>query len=84
MPTCTLPDGREVDSASEEWRLHCLELHNQRRALIARHVATLQRMPVRFERGRYLEEVTRSAGAELAEEVRAAFVAQWEARKPPA
>lgn len=86
MTTAHLPDGREVDTASEEWRLHCLKCHQQR-GLVDRHVATLQRMTGQGSRQRradYLEGVARADGQEVAAMVQAEFVAQWErARTPP-
>ena len=41
MPNVTLIDGREVDSASPEWREECLQRH--------RHVDTLLRLHSRQE-----------------------------------
>lgn len=86
MPTAALPDGREVDTASEDWRRHCLQRHDQRRALVARHVATLQRMQgpgSRQQRARYLATVAVADGQQVADDVQAEFLRLWEARKPP-
>jgi hypothetical protein len=49
MPTVTLCDGREVDSASEEWRAECEARHLLNLATRADRLAYLER--VRAKRG---------------------------------
>lgn len=65
----TLLDGREVDSASEEWRHECE----------ARAVADLRTLD---ERRAWLEAVEKRRGKPAADRLRATMKALWEARKP--
>lgn len=66
MPT--LLDGREVDSASEDWRHEC-----EARAVAAR--------PTLAERREYLDLVERRRGRAAAERLRETMKQLWEARK---
>jgi hypothetical protein len=68
MSTVTLLDGRQVDSASEDWRHEC-----EARAIAAR--------PTLAERRMYLDEVERRRGAAAAERLRETMKQLWEARK---
>lgn len=68
--TVILIDGREVDSASSEWREECLQRH--------RHVDTLLRLCTRQERAQYLEAVRKAEGEEAARRLKLMFLAQWE------
>lgn len=72
LNTVTLIDGREVDSASPEWREECLQRY--------RHVCTLMRLPTRQERADYLDAVRRAEGDEAARRLKAAFLEAWEQR----
>jgi hypothetical protein len=66
MPTVTLVDGSQVDSASEAWRHECE----------AAHVLTLP-----FEaRGAYLAAIEHKRGAEAANALRATITQLWKAR----
>jgi hypothetical protein len=58
MATVTLIDGRQVDSASEDWRHECE----------ARHVA---RLPSRDARRAYIERVTAKRGAQAGQALQA-------------
>ena len=49
--------------------------------IIARHIANLRRLGPRYMRQDYLANLERREGAELAEQVRVAFSADWNARK---
>lgn len=66
MPT--LLDGRQVDSASEDWRHEC-----EARAIAAR--------PTLAERRMYLEEVERRRGVAAADRLRETMKQLWEARQ---
>ena len=68
MSTVTLLDGRQVDSASEDWRHEC-----EARAIAAR--------PTLAERRMYLDEVERRRGAAAADRLRETMKQLWEARK---
>ncbi|WP_062196487.1 DUF7696 family protein [Caldimonas taiwanensis] len=68
--TVILIDGREVDSASPEWREECLQRH--------RHVDTLLRLCTRQERAQYLEAVRQAEGEEAARRLKLKFLAEWE------
>lgn len=68
MSTVTLLDGRQVDSASEDWRHEC-----EARAIAAR--------PTLAERRMYLDEVERRRGTAAAERLRETMKQLWEARK---
>lgn len=87
-----LPDGREVDSYSPEWRLDCLrrwevqqQAERERQAALAadarRHVSTLMRMPERADRAAYLIDLERTEGADLAAVVKAQFSEAWRSRR---
>lgn len=80
MPTARLPDGREVDTASEEWRLHKLAEWQARQPECDRHVATMQRLHGRDARAAYIERLA-SADASMAERVKAEFLKWFEAEK---
>lgn len=66
----TLLDGREVDSASEEWRHECE----------ARAIADLRTLD---ERRAWLETLEKRRGKADADRLRATMKALWEARKKP-
>ena len=69
MTTVTLADGREVDSASAEWREECLAR--------ARHVETLLHMTgpgSRDQRARYLATVAEREGVAAAARVKEQFL----------
>lgn len=68
----TLCDGRQVDSASEEWRQECLAVHTHMVNLRGRALA---------QRREYLRALEHRAGAELARRVADAYAKDWEARK---
>lgn len=68
MPSVTLLDGRQVDSASEEWRHE-----TEARAIAAR--------PTLAERRMYLDEVEHRRGAAAADRLRETMKQLWEARK---
>ena len=68
MPDVTLLDGRQVDSASEDWRHEC-----EARAIAAR--------PTLAERRMYLDEVARRRGTAAADRLRETMKQLWEARK---
>jgi len=78
MPTARLPDGREVDTASEEWRLHKLAEWQARQPECDRHVANLQRLAGTQARAAYIERI---ADAPMAERVKAEFLKWFEAEK---
>lgn len=71
--TVTLTDGRQVDSASPEWRAECLQRQ--------RHVDTLMRLLLRQDRADYLAAVERTEGAEAARRLRENFQLAWEKSK---
>ncbi|MFN7611746.1 MAG: hypothetical protein ACK5QX_12560 [bacterium] len=66
MPTARLPDGREVDASSEEWR-HVCE---------ARAILDLRTLA---ERRAHLEAVEQRRGKESADRLRVTMKALWEA-----
>lgn len=68
MGTVTLHDGRQVDSASEEWRHECE----------ARGIAKL---PTLNERRWWLESIEKRRGKEAADRLRATMQALWKARR---
>jgi hypothetical protein len=69
MPIVTLLDGRQVDSASEDWRHECE----------ARAVAAL---PTLIERRMYLDAVELRRGNVEADRLRKTMSELWERRKP--
>ena len=81
MPTARLHDGREVDTASPEWKAHTLAEWNARQPLVDRHAATLKRMPDRQARADYLANVESTDGPEIAQRVRVDFGKWFEAEK---
>lgn len=80
MGTVTLHDGREVDSASPEWRDECLRVWKARQPEVDRHVATMQRMTGRQDRATYLQQLTQREGDPFAQRVKADFLKAWEKR----
>ncbi|OWQ92020.1 hypothetical protein CDN99_06590 [Roseateles aquatilis] len=73
MTSVTLIDGRQVDSASEEWRAECAKRHEE-----ARRVAD---MPSNEARKRYIDTVRASRGDQAAQRLRkAAFELMGEGR----
>lgn len=73
MPTARLPDGREVDTASPEWRAHCLSVWLAEQKLVDRHVGRLQRIETATQRREYLAQLEQSEGKALADRVRVDF-----------
>jgi hypothetical protein len=69
MPIVTLLDGRQVDSASEDWRHECE----------ARSVAVL---PTLIERRMYLDAVELRRGKVAADRLRKTMSELWALRKP--
>lgn len=67
MSIVTLIDGRQVDSASEEWRHEC-----EARAIAAR--------PTLAERREYLDLVERKRGHASADRLRETMKQLWKAR----
>lgn len=80
MPTARLPDGREVDTASPEWRDHCLALWNAKQPECDRHVASLKRIPGRQDRAHYLERLA-AVDAPMADRVRADYATWFESER---
>ncbi len=78
MPTARLPDGREVDTASEEWRLHKLAEWQARQPECDRHVANLQRLAGTQARAAYIERIAHPG---MASRVKAEFLKWFEAEK---
>lgn len=68
MPTARLPDGREVDPSSEEWRHHCEAL-------------SLNCLPTLAERRHALEGIEQRRGKAAADRLRATMKALWDARR---
>lgn len=68
----TLCDGRQVDSASEEWRKECLAVHT--------HVQNLRGRSLN-QRREYLRALQHGSGPELALRVSDAYAKDWEDRK---
>ena len=66
--TMTLHDGRQVDSASEEWRHECE----------ARAIADL---PTLADRRAWLESIEARRGKDAADQLRAKMKALWQAKK---
>lgn len=66
MAAVILLDGREVDSASEAYRLEC-----EARELLRRNTT---------DRREYLAAVERKRGTEACEELKAVFLKLWEGR----
>ncbi len=66
----TLSDGRQVDSASDDWRFECSKR--------ARQVADMMRLDVGHRRD-YLAKVDRVDGEEAGKRLRAAFTVAWKA-----
>ena len=71
MATVTLASGAEVDSGSIEWREEC--------SARWRHVQNMRRLD-RQGRRDYIANIERREGPEVAERLKAAFLADWEAR----
>ena len=67
MPTARLPDGREVDASSEEWR-HVCE---------ARAILDLRTLA---ERRAHLEAVEQRRGKDAADRLRVTMKALWDAK----
>lgn len=81
MPTARLPDGREVDTGSPEWRAHTLAVWTAEQRIVDRHVEALKRAGGRQDRADYLERVKRVDGPEIAERVVFGFGEWFEAQK---
>jgi hypothetical protein len=76
LTTVTLIDGTEVDSASEAWRMECLQRHKHVQALLA-----LQGTGSRHLRQDYLRRVEANEGAEAKNRLVVAFSQAWEQRQ---
>ena len=63
-----LPDGREVDTWSEEWRAHCEALH-------------ILKIKQRIDRQRYIERVRSIRGDKPAEKLAGDVIALWKLQK---
>ena len=63
-----MPDGREVDTWSEEWRAHCEALH----------VLNIKR---KVDRQRYIERVRAIRGDKPAEKLAGDVIAVWKLQK---
>lgn len=84
MTTVTLIDGREVDSASPEWRQQCLAEWEAAQPTVDRHVATLLRFSgpgAREQRADYIATLTKRDGPSVADRVKAEFLKIWEKRQ---
>lgn len=66
MTTVTLISGRQVDSASEEWRIE-----TEARELLRRNTV---------DRREYFDAVERKRGADACQALKAVFMKLWEAR----
>lgn len=71
--TVTLIDGRQVSSASPEWRAECLQRHN--------HMQTMGRLRTTDGRREYIAAVARKEGTEAAERLKREFLRLWDERK---
>ncbi len=80
MNTAKLPDGREVSTASPEWRAHCLARWQAAQPECDRHVATLQRTRGADARREYLDGLERSDKS-MADRVRVEFARWWNAEQ---
>ena len=67
MNTARLPDGREVDTASEDWRHYC-----EAKAIAA--------LPTLSERRAWLEAVEKRLGKASADRLRETMRQLWEKR----
>lgn len=81
MPTARLPDGREVDTGSPEWKAHTLAVWTAEQRIVDRHVEALKRAAGRQARADYLRAVDRRDGPEIAERVVFGFGEWFEAEK---
>lgn len=79
MSTVTLHDGRQVDSASEEWRRECLQRWERAAVECNRHVNHLMATGSSGARRAYLEQLDASDKS-MADRVRAEFLKRWKAR----
>lgn len=70
MPTARLLDGREVDTASEEWRHEC-----EARAIAA--------LPTLADRRAWLESIEHRRGKADADRLRDTMRALWQAKTGP-
>ncbi len=70
--TALLPDGTEVDTSSEAWRLHCLAEWKARQPECDRHVRNLLGMFAKPARDSYLRELA-AKDRPMAERVWAEF-----------
>lgn len=67
MKVVRLHDGREVDTASEEWRHTC-----EAKSLLA--------LPTLFERRRAIERIEQARGKPEADRLRATMTKLWQMR----
>lgn len=72
MAIVILIDGREVDSASPEWRAECLRRSEHVQALLA-----MRGPDGRGKRNAYVEQVAFLEGAEAAKRLRERVKAEW-------
>lgn len=75
MPSVTLINGRQVDSASPEWRAECLQRQ--------RHIDTLMSLALRHDRAQYLADVEKAEGPEAARRLRERFAEAWAKKHQP-
>lgn len=68
MATVTLHDGRQIDSASEDWRHEC-----EARGIL--------RLPTVNERRQWLESIEKRRGKAAADRLRATMQALWKPRR---
>lgn len=69
MSLVTLPDGRQVDSSSEEWRHTC-------------EAVAITKLPSTGMRRAWLEDLERRRGKEAADRLRDTIKALWAQRQP--
>ena len=81
MSTVTLRDGRQVDSASEEWRAECLQRWEEAKPECDRHVRELQGIRSTDGRRAYLSELESRGQKSMADRVRVEFAKWWKAQQ---
>lgn len=81
MPTARLADGREVDTASPEWKAHTLAVWTAEQRIVDKHVENLKGYRPAAARAGYIADVERKDGLGIAQRVRAGFAEWFEAEK---
>ena len=76
MPAARLPDGREVDTASPEWKAHTLAVWTAEQRIVDRHVDTLKGRRPAAARADYIAAVDRKDGPAIAQRVKDGF-GEW-------